>query len=160
MDAFTSDDLVAVTLLSVDVPGRAAQALLVDQAAEFAALLREVGPDRDLANETTQLDPEWPGWRLETAVRALPGIGRTTGSKLLARKRPRLFPIWDSVISEVTATTDKPFWEPLRLELRKDDGWLHERLRKRRHEAGLPEAVTALRVFDVVCWMEGKSKNF
>ena len=157
VDRFTADDLVAVSLLSVDVPARAAHALLVSQVAAFSALLLQVGPDRDLVEEADELTPSWPGWQLESAIRALPGLGRTTTSKLLARKRPRLFPIWDSVIGKVTDTDGQPFWEPLRRALR--DQQLHQRLLALRTNAGVPSSVSALRVFDVVCWMEGKTTN-
>ncbi|WP_324273547.1 DUF6308 family protein [Blastococcus brunescens] len=50
-NAFTPDDLLAVGFLSVVVPPLAARQLLDVQAAEFAALLRQVGPDRDLADQ-------------------------------------------------------------------------------------------------------------
>ncbi len=47
-------------------------------------------------------------WRLEAALRGMKlGVGRTTASKLkAARKRPRLHPIWDTVIAAVTDTPD------------------------------------------------------
>ncbi|MEV6558557.1 DUF6308 family protein [Nocardia sp. NPDC051756] len=41
----------------------------------------------------------------------------TTASKLLARKRPRLLPIWDSVVAGVFGTRNHhlvPVWEALR----------------------------------------------
>jgi hypothetical protein len=38
-DRFSADDLVAVSFLSVDIPARAAMALLRDQKDEFSALL-------------------------------------------------------------------------------------------------------------------------
>ncbi|MDV7357675.1 DUF6308 family protein [Rhodococcus oxybenzonivorans] len=34
----------------------------------------------------------WPAWDLETALWALPGIGQTKATKLMAQKRPRLYP--------------------------------------------------------------------
>ncbi len=86
-------------------------------------------------------------------------MGRTKASKLLARKRPALIPIWDSVIGGVTQAGDS-FWEPLRQELRADDAALHRRLLRLRDRAGLSPTVTALRVFDVVCWMEGKDRGY
>lgn len=157
-DRFTADDLIAVTFLSVDVRPPAARDLLRGRADEFALLLRELGPDRDLADEPERHPDDWAGWRLMAALRTLPDVGPTTASKLLARKRPRLRPIWDSVVSELTGTRESQ-WEPLRVALRADDRKLHRRLLRLRTSAALPEQVSALRVLDVICWMEGKSKG-
>ncbi len=157
-DVFTADDLIAVKFLSIDVSAAAARALLLERRDEFAALLADVGEDRDLAGEPVPLISDWPAWRLDTALQGLPDVGPTTSSKLLARKRPRLVPIWDSVVTELTGTRFT-LWEPLRLALRADDKALHRRLERLRRAAGLPGQVSVLRVFDVVCWMEGKRKG-
>ena len=157
-DRFTADDLVAVTFLSVNVSPPAARAILRDRAGELAGLLREVGEDKDLADEPEQHPDEWAGWRLMAALRTLPDVGPTIASKLVARKRPRLRPIWDSVVAELTGTQQSQ-WEPLRVALRADDLALHRRLLRLRAAAGLPEQVSVLRVLDVICWMEGKQKR-
>ena len=147
---FTSDDLVAVRFLSVDVQPKAAYQLLVDRADEFSELLGAVGPDRDLADEADPVvDDNWPGWQLTTALRTLPKVGPTKASKLIARKRPRLRPIFDSVVAAVTNTA-KHQWEPMRLALPKDDQVLHHRLLRLRDAAGLPQHISALRVLDVI----------
>ena len=151
---FTADDVVAVSLLSVDVPPAAAIELLDTRAAQFNCLLRELGADRDLVEETQTWGDEWAGWRLWSELMALPGVGATTASKLLARKRPRLRPIYDSVVATVIDSQD--IWEPLRKVLNEQDD-LHPRLLRLREHAGLTHAVSALRVFDVLAWMEGKN---
>ncbi|MGA3486707.1 DUF6308 family protein [Micromonosporaceae bacterium DT55] len=155
---FTADDLLAVKFLSVEAPKTAVRALLRDRADEFAALLMELGPDRDLADEDKPLDNSWPGWRLEDKLRLIPGVGRTTASKLLARKRPRLLPIWDIVIRDVTDTS-KDQWEPLRVALRADKLALHRRLLHLRDALQLPEEISALRILDVIAWREGKDRS-
>ena len=152
---FTADDLVAVTFVSVRPKSSVPRALLRDRADEFSRLLVELGPDRDLADEEAPLHNDWPGWPVMKALRTVKGINATTASKLLARKRPRLRPIWDEVVAEVTGT-HKRLWEPLRVALRKDDLALHRRLLQLREQAGLPDAVSAIRVFDVIAWREGK----
>ncbi|MDI9940656.1 DUF6308 family protein [Rhodococcus sp. IEGM 1351] len=43
--------------------------------------------------------------------------------------------------------------------LRADDGALHHRLLSIREEAGLPEEISALRVFDVIAWMDGEKSR-
>ncbi|MFC7361310.1 DUF6308 family protein [Nocardioides astragali] len=153
VNRFTADDLVAVSLLSVYVPPAAAIELLDTGAAKFSRLLRELGGDRDLVEETQAWSDAWAGWRLWSELTALPGVGATTASKLLARKRPRLRPIYDSVVATVIDSQD--IWAPLRKTLNELDD-LHPRLLRLREQAGLTDAVSALRVFDVVAWMEGK----
>ncbi|MFF3228784.1 DUF6308 family protein [Nocardia suismassiliense] len=150
---FTADDLVAVTFLSVRVPPLAARALLDTHADRYAALLAQIGPDRDLADEPQAPTPAWPAWQFGDELRALPRIGRTTASKLLARKRPRLLPIWDTVVAGVFGTRDDhlvPVWAALR----RNDNQLSHRLRTIRGVAGLPEEISLLRVLDVIAWME------
>lgn len=155
-DTFTADDLVAVTMLSVDVSPDGAQILLRERVDEFGKLLVAVGPDRDLADEADELTPESPVCRLEAALWTVPSIGRTVASKLIARKRPRLFPIYDRVIGEVL-DTKQAHLEPVRTALRADDGALQRRLVSLREQAGLDEAVPALRILTVLAWMQLKS---
>lgn len=154
-DVFTSDDLVAVTLLSVEVPAQGALFLLGDKRTELAALLREVGEDRDLAEEAEPLTEHSPVRRLESTLTEIHGIGRTTASKLVARKRPRLNPIYDRAVGLQLGTTVEHV-EPIRVALRADDGELHRRLLDLREQAGLDESVPALRILDVLAWMQGK----
>ena len=48
---------------------------------------------------------------------------------------------------------------PVQEALRADDGALHHRLLSIREETGLPEEIFALRVFDVIAWMDGKNRG-
>ncbi|MGY0231977.1 DUF6308 family protein [Longispora urticae] len=98
---------------------------------------------------------DWAGWRLRAALLDLDGVGVTTATKLMARKRPRLRPIWDPVVAAVTGTGRRQ-WEPLRVALREDDRALHRRLLRLRSAAGLPLEVSPLRVLDVICWQTGR----
>jgi len=155
---FTTDDVVAVSFLMVDVPAEAARLLVRDDAARFTGLLEELGPDRELAEEPP-LTADWAGWRVMDALKALPDVGPTTASKLLARKRPRLRPIWDTVVAELTGTVVSQ-WDPVRAALAADGCALHDRLLRLRAAVALPETVSALRVLDVICWREGKDRGF
>jgi hypothetical protein len=156
---FTADDLVAVTFLSVNIPPTAARDFFTDRADQLTELLVALGPDRDLVDEVDPLTDDWAGWQLMRALRAPHKMGSTKASKLLARKRPRLRPIYDSVIAKATGSKDN-LWEPLRLALRANDDALHHRLLRLRTAAGLPEQISALRVFDVIAWREGKDLGF
>jgi hypothetical protein len=77
----------------------------------FHDLLMELGDDRDLV-DMDEFPDKWVGWRLIADLRALPGVGPTVASKLLARKRPKLRPIYDSIVAAVTHTEER-LWEPL-----------------------------------------------
>lgn len=158
-NCFTADDFTALTFLSVNVTPEAALILLEQRCDVFTNLLEKIGPDSDLVDEGSEIDQSWPAWQLETELRALPGIGRTIASKLIARKRPRLCPIWDSVVSKALGTTGAHV-EPIRAALRSDDAQLHGRLISAREAVGLPDEVSALRVLDVVAWMDGKARGY
>ncbi|SCG54778.1 DUF6308 family protein [Micromonospora zamorensis] len=155
---FTAEDLIAIKFLSIDAPKTAVRALLRDRSDEFSELLETLGPDRDLANEGALLDHTWAGWRIMDELRSIPGVGTITASKLLARKRPRLRPIWDSVVAAVTDTVPAQ-WEPLRAALRANDLALHHRLMRLRDVLQLPEEIGALRILDVIAWREGKDRG-
>lgn len=153
---FTADDLVAITFLSVEVDARAARELLVTRAARLAELLDAVGPDRDLVGETHALTPDAPLRLLETELKSIKDIGTTKATKLMARKRPRLVPIYDTVVTRVLNTV-KVHRDPVREALRADGGALHTRLLRIRSAAALPDEISAVRVLDVITWMHGKS---
>lgn len=152
-DRFTSDDLVAVTFLSVTVPPRAAHELLVVRADQLSEMLVELGGDRELADESRAWDSGWVGWSIWEALGSIRGLGPTTVSKLYARKRPRLRPIYDTVVAEVIG--QKRLWEPLRAHLQ-DDPALQPRLLALHAAVGLPAQVSAIRVLDVLTWMQGR----
>ncbi|MFJ1709305.1 DUF6308 family protein [Kitasatospora sp. NPDC088346] len=78
--------------------------------------------------------------------------GGVTAGKLLARKRPRLLPVYDRV---VRCAVGRPasFWLSLRDALAADGRALHRHLLDLRTAAALPGTVSALRVCDIVVWM-------
>jgi hypothetical protein len=155
-NTFTADDLVAVTLLSVDVPGRAGLEILDRQRRRYELLLEDIGPDRDLVEIESVSSDRFPPRKLWNALRELPGLGPTTVSKLMARKRPRLIPIFDSVIQTHLLRGEYTQWVPLHAALRADRNRLHGHLLTLRHQAGLDERITALRILDVLAWMDGR----
>ena len=159
-NTYTADDLVAVTLLSVEVPGRAAMEMLVLQRRRFEELLENIGPDRDMAKEASVAESDFrPAWELWRALSELPRLGPTTVSKLMARKRPRLIPIFDSVIDRTVLGGTGVLWSPMHAALRENDPTLHERLLRVRARAGLDESISVLRVFNVLAWMDGSGHS-
>lgn len=156
---FTADDLVAVSFLSVAVPPKAAWELLAGRPDDFNNLLQDVGAD-DLSDvDPSVINESWPAWRLWCELRKLRGVDWVIAGKLLARKRPRLIPIYDRVVKTVTGG-DRNYWKPLCRALQADNKALYQRLAQLHLEAGLPQAVPLLRVFDVIAWMEGQELGY
>ena len=158
-NTFTLDDLVSLSLLSTPVPGRAALELLERQSRRFESLLEDLGPDRDLVDETSVSREQFaPAWALWKALDDLPGMGPTRVSKLMARKRPRLIPVLDDVLATTVFAKSSNHWTDLWAALRASGRTLHNRLADLRLQAELDESISALRVLDVCAWMDG-TKN-
>src|ERR1035438_10441084 len=140
--------------------GACGEEMLVLQRRRFEVLLESIAPDRDLANEASVAESDFrPAWELWRALSELPGLGPTTVSKLMARKRPRLIPIFDSVIDRIILGGTGVLWLPMHAALRENDRALHERLLRVRARAGLDESISVLRVFDVLAWMDGSGHS-
>jgi hypothetical protein len=155
----TAEDIVAVSCLSVHVPASAAVEILDGQADEISALLCRI-PNLNLEELTIDQHEELFGagsaasefWLL---LRKHVGIGPTTASKLMARKRPGLIPIYDSVVARVTGfDSSAGTWRAWHNALSSDVA-LKDRLGRLRNSVGL-ERVALLRILDVVLWMDGK----
>ncbi|WP_378021288.1 DUF6308 family protein [Actinomycetospora rhizophila] len=151
---FTADDLSAVTMLSVSVDPRAALRMLETEADDLSALLAKIPAELDLIDaDNHQIGPDSPADELWRRVDRYHPVGETTTSKLLARKRPRLLPVIDSVVREVLAITwSGDYWRQMRDYLREESPrW--EFLRAAHAAAGLADGISLLRCFDVLLWM-------
>lgn len=162
-DTVTPADLLSLAFLSVEVSAEAVIGILEQSGPQIEALLRQVPSDLALhtmdnaAFEQVLGASDSPGRMLWDILRAhhLPvswGMGETRVSKLLARKRPHLIPIWDSHVGQAL---DLPHsgehWIVMHSLLQ--DPELIERLARLRHSAIADRAnVSLLRVFDVVVW--------
>lgn len=156
-DEFTADDLVAVTMLSVSVEGNAALEVLEHRRNRLRDLLRRIPTDVALADlPPDALGDDWVVRQAFSELRDVPKIGTTTATKLLARKRPHLVPIVDSVIEKELCLVGKVLWAPLHTWLTAGDCANHRHLLELRDEARLDPGISALRVFDVLTWMVGK----
>lgn len=148
---FTPEDLVAASMLDVRFNPKAVRALLVAPD-EVNGLLSRLGPDRPLW-ETRDLSAANDLWG---QLRRVP-IGRTRVSKLLARKRPAMLPILDSVISKhlhLDGARDR--WVLLR------DALNDEPLRQAIDGMAPPgvSKPSTLRLLDVATWMSySESRN-
>lgn len=152
-----SDDLLAVTLLDVGFMPRAVRTLLEQGQPDgrLGRLLAAVPSNVTLWEATREhLDAAsalWLAIKEQTRAGVLSGVGPTKRSKLLARKRPHLVPIVDSVIRAALAPhLDRKTWEPLREAL--GDADLRNQIESLRPGEGAAQ-VSLLRLLDTVIWM-------
>ncbi|MFF5028223.1 DUF6308 family protein [Streptomyces collinus] len=159
-DTVTADDLIAVQTLSVRVPAQAALDLLEgDLGGRMTDLLRAVPTGLDMVEAgAADLDADSSAHQAWVLLCKQRGIGWVTAGKLLARKRPRLVPVYDEVVRCALDRPKSP-WLGLRTALRADDRALHRELAALRRAAGLTDAVSVLRVCDVVLWMGHREEH-
>jgi len=183
----TRDDLLSLSLLDVAVPGLQVAQLLEPQeragnidlkevvTREFTAselpydlkqiqeILESIPTDVGLSSKKAAEHLE-AGNLLWTALRRK-GFGPTRVSKLIARKRPKLFPIIDSVIERELNTDSVGFYENLHTVLRAEDKALSRHLKSIRAEAAdqpgncALAALSTIRVLDVVVWMAARKRT-
>ncbi|KAA0235859.1 MAG: hypothetical protein EDR02_03775 [Actinobacteria bacterium] len=115
----TAGDLVAVTALSVTVPTDATIRLLsAEGQRQVSELLCALPLNQGLWEVKPELvtDRDGPMWRLHSLLKSSTcrwpadgsanGIGGVTAGKLIAAKRPALFPIYDSQVSAALGYPD------------------------------------------------------
>ncbi|MGB6003280.1 MAG: DUF6308 family protein [Ornithinimicrobium sp.] len=152
---FTPDDLVACSLLGTPIGGFAALELLKPHSYLWDQLAA-IDLEKDFAQLTSTDADEFKQVRkLFRSLRDLPDVGETRATKLLARKRPRLVPIVDSVITTHIFHNANTHWQPLHESVTANDKQLWKHLQSLHQWAGLDPAVSTLRVFDVLAWMDG-----
>lgn len=162
----TADDFLAVSFLYVNVPPEAAIGLLGDCKPDVEALLEQIPYDRHLADLSSDeyqkyLGPEGPAQELWDLLTSKPspkrnasykwGIGPTTASKIMARKRPNLIPITDERVGDLVGRKGD-YWRQWYMALT-DSSRLPERLQQIKENAEIGQDPSLLRVLDVILWM-------
>ena len=100
-DRFTSADLLAVQMLSVEVPSETIIGILHGELGRaLSRYLREIPADLPLGDPQAREhlvndSPADRAWRL---LKLEADTGFVTAGKLMARKRPHLIPVYDSVV--------------------------------------------------------------
>ena len=157
----TERDIVAVSTLSVTIPAPVAIWLRSPEGrATVGELLSGVRTDVDIWDAGALLGPEGNLWKLWDLLRRASwpspkdnnDMGPTKVSKLLAAKRPRLVPVWDSVVEGMFPRV-KDYWAAFAHAL--SDESLRERLSVL-SGAGAPAETALLRRIDAMLWMVGK----
>jgi Family of unknown function (DUF6308) len=149
--AFTVGDLAAASLLDVRFGPHAVVELLERDACN--ALLAEIPSNLALWEVTSEhLGRDSAAWQLWRRLVSIPGVSQTRASKLLARKRPHLMPILDSVIVDRLCLERLDGWQALREALTPE-------LRIRINELATAATIhgasrpSTLRLLDVATWM-------
>ena len=156
----TIEDLLSLSLL--DTPLRPAE--MLDLAALNRGLDLLLGRiDRELtlaAAEPARQRQASPWGAADEAywlLRTVRGVGRTRASKILARKRPHLIPIWDRYVAEgLGIQSPDSYWGVAQDVVIAHGERLHElrnELRSRHLDAGRMQGLSVLRVLDIVVWM-------
>ena len=144
-------------MLSVTVVGDAALEILATRQRRLHEMLRAIRIDVALAVlRAADLGETWPVRAIYRELLSIPDVGETTACKLLARKRPHLMPILDSVVTQELSIVHGMLWLPLHTWLAADDRANHLHLESLRSRAGLGPDISVLRVFDVLAWVNGK----
>jgi hypothetical protein len=150
-NVFTDADINAVAMLSVEIPARAVIEIVLRQRGKLSALLEDIPGDVDLHEASAHMIGKGSSaWRLWETLEAIHGVGKVTVSKLCARKRPRLLPIYDQFVEQYVGPVST-YWERLRQELSDENATLAHRLLRIRETVGASD-LSILRVFDIIAW--------
>lgn len=145
-DEIIADDLLAVSLLDITWRPQAVRSLLGSHQQQLSGLLAAIPQATDLWDASSgtlrPIDALWD------ALTAIDGVGSASATKLLARKRPRLCPISDSVVNKAVDVPHRT-WDVLRC-------LMHDPLARADVEALRPAAAAGaslLRILDVALWV-------
>lgn len=156
-DSITPADIAALTLLDVSVPRDAAREITNPSglAPQITGLLEPIKQEFSIWGNPESLESGSEGWQLEALLRRLEGIARTKSSKLMAAKRPDLFPVFDQYVGgALYDTKESNFWAPWvrYISEGKGDDLLKAAI-DARDGAAWAANVKPLRVIDIVVWM-------
>jgi len=156
----TIEDLLSLSLL--DVPLQPREMIdLFEVNRDLDHLLGRISCRLTLGGAPSACDLTETPWasadEAHRLLRTVSGVGRTRASKLLARKRPHLIPIWDRHVAEGLGMRGP------------DNDWvivqdvvvahadrlqdLGDQLRGNHRDAGRIDGLSLLRVLDVIVWM-------
>jgi hypothetical protein len=176
-NVISGSDLVAVTLLSIEIRAKSksgitptAALLLEERSGEISALLDRLDPSLELHGldekqfMLTLGGEDSPGRLLHglllDILRDKRGNKWVAAHKLLARKRPGLFPIRDSVVSDAVGLGSRsawwrPWWEALTGDSGADIVHGVEAVRR---DADA-EHLSVLRVLDILIWTREQGRK-
>ena len=160
-DRFTAADLLAVQMLSVDVPPESIIEILHGRLGRtLSRHLHEIPTDVSLGDPeaSEHLDHDSPADRAWQLLKSELGVGYVTAGKLMARKRPHLIPVYDDVV-RCALDTPEELWLWMHAVMADPETGIRERLAELRSTGCVPVEVGELRVLDVVIWKGHRRKH-
>ena len=159
-DNFTAEDIVAVSMLSVNIPPSASRWILRTGQKDLSNLLSKIGRDLSIDHPDSDLTKGSHAWNLWKMLISRWGVGETKASKLLAAKRPFLFPIYDQHVAKALQISPDHYWEPWQNFMRHEDGEKAVKIIKQMAESLDKRHLSPLRLLDIVIWMQQHGHKF
>ena len=147
-------------MLSVNIPPRASQWILKTGQEDLSKLLSKIGRNLSIDHPDADLTKGRHAWNLWKMLISLWGVGETKASKLLATKRPILFPIYDQHVAKALRITSDHYWEPWQNFMRHEDGEKAVKIIKQIAESLDKPDLSPLRLLDIVIWMQQHGHKF
>jgi hypothetical protein len=157
---FTAQDIVAVSMLSVNIPPTASRWMLGGGKKSFNQLLQAIDHKLPIESPEADLTKGSTAWHLWKSIHALWGVGETKASKLLAAKRPLLFPIYDQHVAKALQLSKDDYWQPWQDFMRSENGHRATRIIKQMAKDLDKPNLSPLRLFDIVIWMQQHGHTF
>jgi hypothetical protein len=145
-DEIITDDLLAVSLLDITWRPQAVRILLGSHQRQLSGMLAAIPQETDIWDASS--DTLRPIDALWDALTAIDGVGTASATKLLARKRPRLCPISDSVVIKAVDVPHRT-WDVLRCLLQDPAARAGIEALRPATAAG----ASLLRILDVALWV-------
>jgi hypothetical protein len=156
---YTSNDILAIGALSVDVPATTARALIEDSEGKYKSVL-----SRCIVYQNQNANAEDRSWLWEerspfnelfNELGGEYGVGKVVRSKLMAAKFPELIPIRDSKVEALLECEKaEQWWEPMHKLLDATAGSIADLSLN-----GQAILATPLRKLDVILWMEAEVRG-
>jgi hypothetical protein len=157
---FTANDVVAVSMLSVNIPPSASRWILGEGRARLDNLLREIDAETTISSPLADLGKESFAWELWNEIHSLPDVGETKTSKLLATKRPFLFPIFDRHVSVALRISPNSYWQPWQQFMQSENGERAARTVTQMAASLNKSHLSPLRLLDIIVWMQRHGHKF
>ena len=157
---FTAEDIVAVSMLSVNIPPSASRWILGAGQRRLVELLQDIDPYLSIESPEADLTKDHTAWKLWKEIHELWGVGETKTSKLLAAKRPLLFPIFDRHVAKALRLSPDHYWQRWQIFMRSQDGKETKLIIKQIAQDLDKPHLSTLRLLDIVIWMQQHGHKF